>query len=251
MKTLYDDWNTWQRLMSMLEYQFGSNCEIILHDLTKDYNHTIVDIRNGHITDRNIGDCGSNLGLEVLRGTVQEGDRYNYVVYTRDGKILRSSTMFIKNDEGNVIGCLCINLDITETVRLEEFLKRYNSYEIEEDNAQSILPTSKKHAEANTVPSDSSSNPPSDSEVFANNITEVLEFLIAQADKRAGKPVDELSREEKIEFVRYLDQKGAFLVTKSSERICEHLKVSRFTLYNYLDLIRKESNTNTETNKEE
>ena len=105
--------------------QFGSNCEIILHDLTKDYNHTIVDIRNGHITDRNIGDCGSNLGLEVLRGTVQEGDRYNYVVYTRDGKILRSSTMFIKNDEGNVIGCLCINLDITETVRLEEFLKRY------------------------------------------------------------------------------------------------------------------------------
>lgn len=150
-----------------------------------------------------------------------------------------------------MIGCLCINLDITETVRLEEFLKRYNSYEIEEDNAQSILPTSKKHAEANTVPSDSSSNPPSDSEVFANNITEVLEFLIAQADKRAGKPVDELSREEKIEFVRYLDQKGAFLVTKSSERICEHLKVSRFTLYNYLDLIRKESNTNTETNKEE
>ena len=106
MKTIYDDWDTWQRLMSMLEHQFGSNCEIILHDLTKDYNHTIVDIRNGHITGRNIGDCGSNLGLEVLRGTVQEGDRYNYVVYTRDGKILRSSTMFIKNDEGNVIGCL-------------------------------------------------------------------------------------------------------------------------------------------------
>ena len=130
-------------------------------------------------------------------------------------------------------------------------MKRYNSYEIEENNAQSILPTSKKPAAANTVPSAPSSNPLSDSEVFANNITEVLEFLIAQADKRAGKPVDKLSREEKIEFVRYLDQKGAFLVTKSSERICEHLKVSRFTLYNYLDLIRKESNTNTETNKEE
>ena len=246
MKTIYDDWETWQRLMSMLEHQFGSNCEIILHDLTKDYNHTIVDIRNGHITGRNIGDCGSNLGLEVLRGTVQEGDRYNYVVYTRDGKILRSSTMFIKNDEGNVIGCLCINLDITETVRLEEFLRRYNSYEITEDTTQNLLPASQKNTSTN-VPSDSSS----DSEVFANNITEVLEFLITQADKRSGKPVDELSRKEKIEFVRYLDQKGAFLVTKSSERICEHLKVSRFTLYNYLDLIRKESNANTETNNEE
>ena len=48
MKTLYDDWDTWQRLMSMLEYQFGSNCEIILHDLTKDYNHE-KDIYKIHI----------------------------------------------------------------------------------------------------------------------------------------------------------------------------------------------------------
>lgn len=83
MKTLYDDWDTWQRLMSMLEYQFGSNCEIILHDLTKDYNHTIVDIRNGHITDRNIGDCGSNLGLEVLRGTVRK-ETVTIMLYTQE-----------------------------------------------------------------------------------------------------------------------------------------------------------------------
>lgn len=247
MKTIYDDWDTWQRLMSMLEHQFGSNCEIILHDLTKDYNHTIVDIRNGHITGRAIGDCGSNLGLEVLRGTVQDGDRYNYVVYTRNGKILRSSTTFIKNDEGSVIGCLCINLDITETVRMEEFLKQYNSYEIADDTTQNILPTPSKHTANNTGHSVSSP----DSEIFANNITEVLEFLISQADKLIGKPIDKLSREEKIEFVRYLDQKGAFLVTKSSERVCEHLKISRFTLYNYLDLVRKESNTSQKTTSEE
>lgn len=219
----------------MLENQFGDQCEFILHDLTKDYSQTVVDIRNGHITGRNIGDCGSNLGLEVLRGTVKEGDRYNYVVYTRDGKILRSSTMFIKDDDNNIIGCLCINLDITETVKLEGFLKRYNSYEIL-DESQDIsqgLPTEPVHAKAD--PSGS------DPEIFASNISDVLEYLIAHADKLANKPVEKLTREEKIEFVRYLDQKGAFLVTKSSEKVCEHLKISRFTLYNYLDLIRKES----------
>lgn len=234
MKTIYDEWDMWQRLLSMLENQFGGQCEFILHDLTKDYSETVVDIRNGHITGRNIGDCGSNLGLEVLRGTVKEGDRYNYVVYTRDGKILRSSTMFIKDDENNIIGCLCINLDITETVKLEGFLKRYNSYEIIEESQDTAqgLPAEQVQSEAK----DNKADP----EIFANNISDVLEYLIANADKLAGKPVEKLTREEKIEFVRYLDQKGAFLVTKSSEKVCEHLKISRFTLYNYLDTIRKE-----------
>lgn len=241
MKTIYDEWDMWQRLMSMLENQFGGQCEFILHDLTKDYSQTVVDIRNGHITGRSIGDCGSNLGLEVLRGTVKEGDRYNYVVYTRDGKILRSSTMFIKDDEHNIIGCLCVNLDITETVKLEGFLKRYNSYEILEESPDAVQeqPAPKTQLGANA---DSA-----DTEIFANNISDVLEYLIAHADKLANKPVETLTREEKIEFVRYLDQKGAFLVTKSSEKVCEHLKISRFTLYNYLDFIRKES-SDTEEN---
>lgn len=227
MKTIYDEWDMWQKLLSMLENQFGDNCEFILHDLTKDYSHTVVDIRNGHITGRSIGDCGSNLGLEVLRGTVKDGNRYNYVSYTRDGKILRSSTMFIKDDEGNTIGCLCVNMDITETIKLESFLKRYNSYDITGEST-------------NNIPLASSTG----QEILASNISDVLEYLIAQADKIAEKPVEQLTREEKIEFVRYLDQKGAFLVTKSSEKVCEHLKISRFTLYNYLDIIRKESANN-------
>lgn len=244
MKTIYEEWSMWQRLLSMLENQFGIHCEFILHDLTKDYNHTVVDIRNGYITGRKIGDCGNNLGLEVLRGTVKDGDRYNYVVHTRDGKILRSSTMFIKDDNDKVIGCLCINMDITETVKLEEFLKQYNSYDLKDGNTETPAP--------NPVLRGRQEEESLEHEVFANDIGQVLEFLISEADKIAGKPVDSLTREEKIEFVRYLDNKGAFLVTKSSDKVCEHLKISRFTLYNYLDLIRKENPKNgTEKQSEE
>lgn len=213
MKSIYDHWDLWQKLLTMLEQQFGSRCEIILHDLTRDYAHTIVDIRNGHITGRKIGDCGSNLGLEVLRGTVQDGDRYNYVVHTPDGKILRSSTMFLKNDEGVVIGSLCINLDITQSVAFEGFLHQFNGY-------------------TPGAPAESAK------ETFDGDINGVLEFLLQRASELAGKPVEQLSREEKIRFVGYLDAKGAFLVTKSSDRVCEYLKISRFTLYNYLDIVR-------------
>lgn len=217
MKTIYDIWDTWQNIMDMLQNQFGNSCEIVLHDLTKDYNHTIVDIRNGHITGRKIGGCGSNLGLEVLSGNVENGNRYNYVIHTRDGKILRTSSMYIKDDEGKTIGSLCINLDITETVKFEEFLKSYNQYELKEQEQPE--------------------------EIFADNVGQLLEYLCMEGEKLIGKPAAEMNRDEKMRFIAYLDQKGAFLITKSGQKVMEMLQISKYTLYNYLDTIRAKNET--------
>ena len=235
MKTLYDDWEMWERLMTLLEHQFGSRSEFILHDLTKDYNHTIVDIRNGHITNRRVGDSGTNLGLEVLRGTVEKGDRYNYVVHTPDGKLLRSSTMYLTDDRDNIIGSLCINTDITETVQCEAFLRQYNQYNIPENGAASGAEV----AGENRLPQSSSLQ--HQTEFFANDVESLLDFLLDQARNLIAKPVEKMTREDKIKFIGYLDQKGALLITKSSERIYEYLNISRFTFYNYLEAARREA----------
>lgn len=220
MKNIYEQWDLWQNIMDMLEKQFGKTCELVLHDLTKDYNHTIVDIRNGHITGRSIGGCGSNLGLEVLSGNVENGNRYNYVIHTRDGKILRTSSMYIKDDENNTVGSLCINLDITNTVKFEEFLKSYNQYELKEQGQQD--------------------------EIFADNVGQLLDYLFVEGEKKIGKAASEMNREEKMGFISYLDEKGAFLISKSGQRICELLQISKFTLYNYLDAIRGEKKAGVE-----
>lgn len=195
----------------MLSTHFGSHCEFILHDLTKDYSESIVDIRNGHITGRKIGDCGSNKGLEVMRGTVKDGDRYNYITHIPNGKILRSSTMYIHNEEGVVIGALCINLDITSTIAFENFLRHYNDFSIDMEPEK---------------------------EIFATDVKSLLEFLIREAQAQVGKTTDQMDKGDKIEFLRYLDRKGAFLITKSSEKVCDYLNISKFTLYNYLDTVR-------------
>ena len=47
MKNVNDEFNNLSRIVKMISEQFGMNCEVILHDLTKDYNHTIVSIENG------------------------------------------------------------------------------------------------------------------------------------------------------------------------------------------------------------
>ncbi len=215
MERLEDEWHFLKQLMNLISKEFGTKCEVVLHDLTKDYDHTIVDIKNGHVTNRSVGGCGSNLGLEVLNGSVEEGDKFNYVTTTKDGKILRSSSIYIRNSKGEVVGSLCVNLDITESIQFESFLKQYNQF-------------------------DTNSNPPS--EYLAENVDSLLDYLIQQACDLAHKEPKDLTREERIEFLTFLDQKGAMKVTKAGNRLCDILGVSKFTLYNDLESIRNRHN---------
>lgn len=217
MKSIEDAMPLLQQILTLVEKQFGSKCEVVLHDLTKDYNHTIVDIRNGSVTNRTVGGCGSNLGLEVLRGTVVDGDRFNYVTTTQDGKILRSSSIYLKNDDGEVIGSICINLNITETLQFEGFLRQFNQFD--------------------TI---------SNEEYFATDVNNLLAHLIQTGQDMIGKPAGEMNKSEKIEFIRFLDDKGAFLITKSGEQICELLGISKFTFYNYLESSRNQNGTNSD-----
>ena len=53
-----------------------------------------------------------------------------------------------------------------------------------------------------------------------------------------------MSKEDKMRALRFLDEKGALLITKSGTRICKFLGISKFTLYNYLDELRGVGNGN-------
>ena len=208
MNTISDDMQFFKSLLKMLASQWGENCEIVLHDWSQGYDKSIVAIENGHITGRKVGDCGSNLGLEVIRGTVQDGDRYNYVTQTETGKTLKSSTMYIKNDSGKAIGALCINVDISNLIIAQRAL------------ADLVVP------EKNEV-----------SEYFASNVNDLLGFLIKESIKKVGKPVNNMTKEDKMEMLSFLDEKGAFLISKSGVKICKVMDISKYTLYSYLDEI--------------
>ena len=49
-------------------------------------------------------------------------------------------------------------------------------------------------------------------EVFTSNIDELLDEMIEDAVNMTGKDVNQLTKEEKVEVVKYLDDKGAFLI---------------------------------------
>jgi len=216
MENINSEWDNLERLIKMIAAQFGSNCEVVLHDLTKDYDSTIVAIEHNHITQRNIGDSGTNLGLEILRGTMEAGDRYNYFTKTKDGKLLRSSSIYLKNDAGVVIGSICVNFDISGYLLMEGMLNE-------------ITNSSNRNGNPETT------------EVFANNVNELLDHLILESQEAIKKRPEEMTRTDKIKMIEFLDSKGAFLITKAGDRICEYLGISKFTLYNYLDITKKQS----------
>jgi uncharacterized protein YqgV (UPF0045/DUF77 family) len=71
------------------------------------------------------------------------------------------------------------------------------------------------------------------------HVDRALEELISLAEQRIGQPLEEMSRAEKQQVVRFLDERGAFALRKSVEMVADALGVSRFTVYNYLDSTRQ------------
>lgn len=216
MESISENQELIQKFMDLLEHHLGESCEVILHDYSKGPMHSIVDIRNGHVTGRSVGGCTTNIGFEILKGTVEAKDEFNYLTYASNGKILRSSSIYFKNSEGKPIGSVCVNLDITQSIRFEKFLNQYN------------------HSE----PSENEAGDPK--EFFTENVNDLLDTLIERTARKFGQAPQTLSKEEKIQFIAELEAKDVFIITNSSKRICSLLGISKYTFYNYLDIVRKQ-----------
>ncbi|MFT9848834.1 helix-turn-helix transcriptional regulator [Aneurinibacillus sp. REN35] len=215
MENIKDELPLLQGIIKGIANQFGQNCEVVLLDLSnfEEVGSVIVSIENGHVTGRKVGDSGTNLGLEVLRGTDREGDKHNYVTQTKAGRVLRSTTMYIRNSNNVPIGCICINLDITDLIMAEKTIHEFA--QVREINKEV-------------------------KEFFVNDVNELLDHLLQEAQEHVGKPVALMLKEDKMKGIKYLDQKGAFLIKKSSDKVCTYFDISKYTLYTYLDLVREE-----------
>lgn len=189
--------------------QFGHNCEVVLHDLTRSYDNTIVAIYNGQVTGRKVGDGGTNAGLALLRGMKSPKDQICYINTTPDGKILRSTSKYLCTEDGTkIVGSICINFDITDFVKAKDAISSITMEDVDENGGN---------------------------EVFSGNIDTTLDHMMKNELAKLGKDVSRLTKEEKCIFVHNLDEKGAFLIKKSAGRVADFLGMSRFSIYNYLN----------------
>ncbi|WP_042170586.1 helix-turn-helix transcriptional regulator [Paenibacillus gorillae] len=206
MESIAQELSFMTELAKGITAQFGDSCEVVVHDWSRPYDSTIVAIENGHVTGRKVGDPGTNLGLEIMRGTTEGDNRHNYITQTKDGRVLRSTSMYVKNNAGTIIGALCINFDITDLMVAEKTLQSLT--------ASGLAPVR---------------------ESFVSNVNDLLDTLIQETQESVGKPAAIMAKEDKVRFIQLLDQKGAFLIKKSGEKVCSYLGISKYTLYSYLE----------------
>ncbi|MDF3289934.1 helix-turn-helix domain-containing protein [Streptomyces silvisoli] len=67
------------------------------------------------------------------------------------------------------------------------------------------------------------------------HIADSLDHILADLERRQGRPLAALDRKEKQTVVRILEERGAFSVRHGVETVASALGVSRFTVYNYLN----------------
>lgn len=203
-----------EQLAKGVAEQFGENCEVVVHDLTDGADHTIIDIENGQVTGRTVGDGSSRIVLEAMSKKPEElNDKINYLTQTENGRILKSSTLFIRDENNKIVAIFAMNYDITNLIMMDYSLKSMIKINDEMEQPKRIN----------------------------HDVNNLLEELIAESVRMINKPVSQMNRDDKIKAVRFLHTAGAFLIKKSGEKVSKFYGISKYTLYNYIDFKETES----------
>ncbi len=164
-----------EQLAQDIAAEFGPDCEVVIHDLkTKEPEHSIIYIVNGHVTGRNVGDGPSDAVFDGIRqkrrgSDSTPADHNGYLMKTADGKILKCSTSYIKDDDGSLHYVFGINYDITKLTLINSALDDLITPKNKEEKPKQIT----------------------------HSVNDLLDRLIEESVTLVGKPVALMNKEDK------------------------------------------------------
>lgn len=188
--------------------QFGSNCEVAVYDPDGNDGYSVAYIVNEHVPGQSAESYTERALLQKQNlGELETRGRVSYMVKTPDGKILKNSAVCVKNERGEAEAILTIRYDVSKLMLLETAI-------------HDLVSTEAAHGK--------------DPEGILN-VNELLERLIQQSVDLVGKPVAMMNKDDKIRAIQFLSKNGAFLVTKSGDKVAKYFGISKYTLYSYID----------------
>ncbi|MHA3061748.1 helix-turn-helix transcriptional regulator [Acinetobacter sp. ANC 4636] len=177
-------------------------CEVVVHDLTNP-EHSILAIHN-NLSGRNIGDPATELGLARIMSPEFPSLIANYANQFADGRPAKSTSIGIKDTNGQYIAALCMNIDLTLFRGMQSALECFTHID-----TNSIV----EHLE------------PSGSEA-------IRKYIDQYASKHAKTP-QMLKLNERKELMAELKQNGLLDIKKAIETVAQHLGISRASAYLY------------------
>ena len=206
--------NTYIPMVNFLADVCGPSFEVILHDISKP-DSSVIAIRNGHITNRQIGSPLTDLALKILKKKDYTDKNYitNYEGSGGKNRFFLSSTYYIKNRSDELIGMMCVNNDITDINNFKNYFTTFNKrFEYIKDI---------KNTDYN--------------ENLQNPLISIANSIILKTIKSMNIPAARMSIEEKIKIVHTLNDEGVFLMKGTIPDVAKQLNISETTVYRYLN----------------
>ena len=197
----HDELEQLQLIARGLGETFAPFCEVVVHDLTKP-DHAIVAIHN-NLSGRQVGDPMTELGRQRISDPGFPELVANYPNRFPDGRQAKSTSIGIRDSQGNYVAALCLNVDLTVFQNLQNVLARFGNTTIAPAVDESLAP------------------------VGAQSLRD---YIDAFAARRSTTP-RALKTDERRALLKELKEGGLLEVRRAIDTVAQHLGVSRTTLY--------------------
>lgn len=221
---------TYIKLTEFLGQLLGPDYEVALHDVSNT-DCSIIAIANGHISGRTVGAPLTAAALQAIASNDHETSdfRCNYTGLAANGRLLRSSTFYIKEGSTRLVGMLCVNFDdsryrelSTNVLKLchpDSFVS--NNFALDEK----ILEAAPVHESGH--------------EIFQNSLADVTDDILAQTLQQKGLSVENLSKRDRVGLIEDLDRKGFFLLKGAIKQLADLMGCSQTTVYRHIKRLPK------------
>ena len=212
-------------LVHFLGEVLGDQFEVVLHiyDGKRMY---IAEIVNGELSGRSKDSPITKFALELMEKEDYRQRDYlvNYKTRTKAGKILQGSTFFIKDDENQLQGMICVNMDYSKQFDLADHIIKSLKLPISIKTSQLA---EKEEAFSNDF-----------TEILSENVNDVITEIIGPDQVQSNLS---LTPEAKLDIMRRLEAKGVFKIKGAVPQVAKALGVSVPSVYRYRRMIQKQS----------
>lgn len=203
--------SSYQNCLDGMADYLGSGYEFVLHSL-ENLDRSVIKIINGYYTGRTEGAPITDLAMKMLKEIENENSNLykSYFTKNRKGAPLKSTTIGIRGETGNIIGLLCINFYLETSFA---------------DIISNFIPSDKKNT---TILNEN--YPSSIDELVSNVVSEIKDAVVNDPAIPPGR--------KKREMVKHLNDQGYFSLKDSVPQAAEILEVSKTTIYMHLRKIQ-------------
>lgn len=185
-----------------LSETFAPFCEVVVHDL-KNPEHSIISIHN-NLSGHKEGEATTELGLARIESADFPNIITNYANQFPDGRPAKSTSIGIKDETGQYVAALCLNLDMTQFRNMQSMLSQFTEV--------GCSPV-KEHLEPNG--------------------SEAIRARIDQYAASIAATPRTLKADDRVALIELLRKEGLLDIKKSMDTIAQHLGVSRASVYLY------------------